>query len=188
MDRKEIILLLMSGSPNSIVGTTRLQKLLFLTEKELGIEPENNGFNFEPYKYGPASKELYNDLEFLSSIGYIQRSNDKYTLNDLDINNLENYSADLFLSDFSLKSDPTSMGVEDSEDAIPDDENDAVVYRITEAGIKYLSDNGILDIEQSASINDLAVKYSNYSLTSLLQYVYRNYPDYTIESEIKDRL
>ena len=200
MDKKEIILLLIKSNQKPIVGTTRLQKLLFLVEKELGIKAENDGFKFEAYKYGPASKGLYDDLDFLNLIGYIQKSDDKEQLVNLNIDELDNYTANMFLSENSSTSDKIIIPKEDSEEGfiiipkkdceegIPFDESDSVVYRITENGIKYLKDNNLSESNESKSFSELTKKYNNYSITSLLQYVYRNYPDYTGESEIKDNI
>jgi len=188
MDRKEIILLLIKSNHKPIVGTTRLQKLLFLIEKELHIKGENGDFKFEAYKYGPASKGLYDDLDFLNLIGYIQKSDDKEQLVNLDIEQLDSYAANMFLSENITISDNTIIPKEDCEDSFPGDESDSVVYRITEDGIKYLRDNNLLESNESNTFSEFTKKYSNYSITSLLQYVYRNYPDYTSESEIKDNI
>lgn len=198
MDKKEIILLLLNLYQKPIVGTTRLQKLLFLIEKEFNINPENGGFKFEAYKYGPASKGLYDDLDFLTLIGYIEKSDDKEKLADLDINNIENYTSKMFLSEKEdLISNSTKGGdneyflIDDKDEICPPEEpeeKDSVVYRITEDGIKFLKDNNLTTTIEAKSISELAKRYGNYSITSLLQYVYRNYPNYTEESEIKDRI
>jgi uncharacterized protein YwgA len=197
MDKKEIILLLLKSNKRPIVGSTRLQKLLFLVEKENNIQPENDGFKFEAYKYGPASKGLYDDIDFLAQIGFIEKSNDKDKLIDLDINNIESYSSELFLQEKEyvnndpLKTDNLELLIDDKDEItlpIEPEEKDSVVYRITDDGLKYLKDNNLLETNEDKSISSLTKKYGNYSITSLLQYVYRNYPDYTGESEIKDRI
>jgi uncharacterized protein YwgA len=183
MDKKDIILILLASKKNPLVGTTKLQKLLFLSEKEKSIVPDEDDFNFQPYKYGPASKELYNDLDFLVNIGYITKSDDNEKLNSLEIDNIEEYGADLFLSESKLNSGDDECAGNENETT---KENDSIVYNITAEGLNYLKNNNYLQTEEYRKIGDVNKKYGNYSLTSLLQYVYRNYPDYTIESEIKN--
>ena len=50
----ELLALLFYVTGGAIEGTTRLQKIVFLVQKELGL----GGFRFTASKYGPWSKEL----------------------------------------------------------------------------------------------------------------------------------
>jgi len=184
MDKKDIILILLASKRNPIVGTTKLQKLLFLAEMEKSITPDDNGFKFEPYKFGPASKELYNDLDFLANIGYITRSEDKENLNNLEIDNIEGYNANQFLS--AINQSNVDDECSENENGESAKENDTKVYTITEEGIDYLKKNSLHQTKEYEKISEISKKYGNYSLTSLLQYVYRNYPNFTTESEIKN--
>jgi len=57
-NRKDLILLLLGVSEEEAVadginGITRLQKFLYLLEREENIKPEESGFEFIPYKAGP---------------------------------------------------------------------------------------------------------------------------------------
>jgi uncharacterized protein YwgA len=200
MERTDIILLLLFSNNSIIVGNTRLQKLLFLIEKEKGIIAQNADFGFEAYKFGPASKELYDDLEFLVNIGYIQRSNDEDRLPLLDINKIESYPANIFLSDkmykdASICADSEELiklsdSIESTETISPNElriaeENDSNVYKLTADGKKYIEENDLNELKEFVDINEVANTFGKYSLTSLLQYVYRNYPEFTEESEIK---
>jgi len=66
--RPAILLFLLSKTPckdESKLGNTRLQKLIFLVQKE-SPKPIENGFSFAPYKYGPYSDELVDILLSLS--------------------------------------------------------------------------------------------------------------------------
>ncbi len=69
-------LLLVIGSDGPIEGRTRLEKILFLTRKEVLdklITPQATGFyQFTPYRFGPFSEDLYDDLEFLRDNGFIE--------------------------------------------------------------------------------------------------------------------
>src|SRR5438552_17942999 len=75
--RRELLLLLIGVDPRgttagSISGLTRLQKFLFLLERQGHIVPTGTGFDFEPYKAGPYSSKLYDDLELLENLGLIR--------------------------------------------------------------------------------------------------------------------
>src|SRR5438128_2203754 len=77
ISRRDVVLLLLGLGPRGPVttgigGITRLQKLLFLLEREEGLKPTGDGFDFEAYKAGPYSEKLYDDLEFLENLGLIQ--------------------------------------------------------------------------------------------------------------------
>lgn len=70
MHRKLLPLALMYANDRQpIEGRTRLQKMVFLLQKELeksdrkGVMGER--YEFIPYDYGPFSKELYDDLDEL---------------------------------------------------------------------------------------------------------------------------
>jgi len=182
MKRSDIILILLSNKKNPIVGTTRLQKLLFLVEKEKDLEPSNESFDFIPYKFGPASKTLYNDIEFLVNMGLIEKSNEKIKMQNKNLNDIEGFSANDFLSSTALNSNKN----DENKELLDDDDN--IVYRITEDGICYLNDNKLLENEDSLKINSIKDKYSRQPLHALLQYVYRNYPDFITESIIKDEV
>lgn len=76
--------LLYADGQENIIGRTRIQKLAFLIEMEYqssqGISmPLNPGsFNFEPYDYGPFSKELYDVLEDMDRQGLIEEDEQEY--------------------------------------------------------------------------------------------------------------
>ncbi|HID60681.1 MAG TPA: ArsR family transcriptional regulator [Hadesarchaea archaeon] len=50
-------------------GATKLQKLLFLLKRELGIEAP---YNFTPYMFGPHSPDVLDDAIDLETVGYIK--------------------------------------------------------------------------------------------------------------------
>lgn len=70
LSRLDILLLLLKNgssgrSKGAIRGKTRLQKLLFLVQDELKNRGYNAKYAFRPYLYGPYSRELYTDIEWL---------------------------------------------------------------------------------------------------------------------------
>lgn len=52
------------------VGNTRVQKLLFLIQKESSQTIEK-GFTFKPDKYGPAAEEFFDVIYLLSDRGFV---------------------------------------------------------------------------------------------------------------------
>src|SRR4051812_2131020 len=78
ISRRDLLLLLLA-SPSAdknigLGGITRIQKLVFLLEKEQKLAPTSEGFEFTPYKAGPYSPRIYDDLEFLENLGFISKS------------------------------------------------------------------------------------------------------------------
>jgi uncharacterized protein YwgA len=88
-----------SGKVNEpIRGKTRLQKELFLAQKQLRDEGVSHPFSFMPYDMGPYSKELYNTIDWLIHKGLItvqQKITDhgiypEYKLTEKGIKEVEN--------------------------------------------------------------------------------------------------
>src|SRR6266436_4111154 len=84
IDREDVILLLLDATErllgkNSIGGITRLQKLLFLLEKETDFEGIVEFFPFEPYNFGPFSKKVDEAVEFLEGCDLIEIHQKQYS-------------------------------------------------------------------------------------------------------------
>jgi len=114
--------LLYAAEDQQIQGRTKMQKLVFLAQQEIdadsGTEVE---FEFEPYKYGPFSKELIETLETFDEKGVINRRTEYtfdgtkkyiYTLTPEGKNSFE----------YNLKHSPDSQTIqeilEESEDVV----------------------------------------------------------------------
>jgi len=67
-----------------IRGKTKLQKLVFLLDKELNII-KDQGYDFVPYKYGPFSKELIEDVEMLILTGLVKTEEEVREINDEEV-------------------------------------------------------------------------------------------------------
>ena len=151
---KSIFLLLLlyskgkSGDLNEkITGITKLEKLLFLVKEEVlkkhKLPFEEDYYVFRPYNYGPFTEELFDDIELLSDLGFLPKTDER-----------EN-------DDFVL----TSEGAQKASE------------------IKDLLPNDIV-----AGIENIKKNYADRSLNNLLEYVYTKYPDYTLKSQIKDKI
>jgi uncharacterized protein YwgA len=187
---RDLLLLLLDAwapnQPNGLGGITRLQKLLFLLEKEEGLSPTNRGFEFKPYKAGPYSSKLYDDLEFLENLALLESevTNEATDEEASEMENeLEEADADGLSFDDLISSD------EQPKRSDPDAYEERR-FRLTERGrdhVKALLGKGeyqpVVD-----KIRRVKSKYSNYSLNDLLYHVYTRYPEMTVESEIKDKV
>lgn len=195
MKKTDILLMLLAGDNNRpIVGTTRLQKLLFLVEHEKKIRSEEGSFNFEAFKFGPASKTLYDDIEFLLNIGFLEKTGEDSSIDNLSLEDLENVDVKRLLRGVTEAEgdeyEDEEIKKREKEDEMDENtvENDSIVYRITEKGIDYLRENNLLNSNEAEQINNVRKKYGRKSLVELLKYIYTKYPKYTTESEIKDQL
>lgn len=68
-------MILASSKGEPVKGNLRLQKLVFLLEKEIiekkGYMLSNELYEFRPYNYGPYSEDVLDDVELLKDLGLI---------------------------------------------------------------------------------------------------------------------
>lgn len=75
IDRRTDVVFLLFHYAETVEGVTKLQKLLFLIEQEtefFGAYQEDIAFEFAPYKMGPFSEHVYEEIEFLLSLNAIE--------------------------------------------------------------------------------------------------------------------
>ena len=78
-DALDLVLLLLAAPGarllNELDGITRLEKLLYLAERETDVTSKvNEPFKFEPYDYGPYSKDVYEAIEILERMRLINET------------------------------------------------------------------------------------------------------------------
>jgi len=191
LHRRDLLMLMLALQPSGEVsgglgGITRLQKYLFLLEHEEKIQPEADGFDFQPYKAGPYSRKVYDDLELLENLGMIESSEngeatawERLELADLSFDHL-------------MGDEAAAFSTETGSQAGTADAFQERHYTSTEKGRSYVQ--RLLerpDAEASvAGIRRVKSRFSNHSLQDLLYYVYTNYEkgDWTSESEIRDQV
>jgi len=190
---RELLLLLIglddSTFPSGLGGITRIQKLLYLLESEERIHPAGDGFHFEPYKAGPYSPRIYDDLEFLENLDYIRRSapNEDSEV-ATEASDPEKAEVDLTFDQLMGPEDVMASGAD--EIAPTADSYEESRY--------YLTENGKRRVEQLLANKDykpfidgirkVKSRFSKYSLNDLLYYVYTRHPEMTTESEIKEKV
>lgn len=177
-NRSQIILALLyaPGFPaSSVEGITRLQKLIFLISKETDLlKGKEDQAAFRPYKMGPFSEQIYDEVDFLKSLGLIEEGKTA----EADVTS--KVEGDLFFDDQML--DKYQKGESSSDEK-------TAVYALSDKGkkiAKQIFDS--LSEADRAYIKSLKIKFGNLSLRQLLRYVYKKYPEYTTQSEIKEYL
>ena len=213
--RKLTILLLLAAPDSnkkiqSISGTTRMQKLVFLVSKKSHLALKDSthfsfDFNYEPEKFGPADIDLYQDLEFLRTMRLITWDNgitlelsQEPCLDTVMITNPTKIPA---LLPEEKEEDELSfeylMGVDPLELLVADTETEGErQYMITEKGLALLEKLRTSSVgrqkEQFDALekacNEIRQEYGDWSLKRLLKYVYNNYSDLTTKSTILERI
>jgi uncharacterized protein YwgA len=186
ISRRDLLLLLL-GTPipgtvdnAGVGGITRLQKFLFLLEREEDLRPSREGFEFTPYKAGPYSARLYDDLEFLENLGLISH--------EITDSATEGEAAETEFSFEDLitpETEPPEETVSPTAD-VYEEHRFSLTPKGEERLQNLLATGRYRPIQKS--VENIKKKYGRYSLNDLLYYVYKHYPDMTTESEIKDKV
>lgn len=190
---KQQLLLLLLGldgpnvSTKGIGGITRLQKLLFLLWKEAGIREVESGFEFRPYKAGPYSRKLYDELELLENLGLIH-SEVQGEATEAEAVELEELSFEQLMGDDARP----FQDVASRSEASTADTFEERRFTLTDRGLELAKD--LLKNPESKAFVDgirkIKSKFANYSLQDLLYHVYTKYEadGWTSESEIRDNV
>jgi uncharacterized protein YwgA len=183
--RRDLLLLLLGPETHTLSGDeglggiTRLQKLLFLLEEEERVTPKGEDFAFEPYKAGPYSPKLYDDLEFLENLGLIKK---RVTA--------EGTEAEAAEMDFTFENLIEPEREQDEPFGPAPDAYEEYSYTLTDEGLQkvqhLLTSKDYRSVAESVS--RIKARFKRYSLQDLLYYVYTKYPDMTTESEIKEKV
>src|SRR5882757_8195501 len=65
MHRSDWLILFLAAAPGEPLDPVRMQKGLFLLAMEASLDDEER-YDFEPYSYGPMSRDLYGDVRRLT--------------------------------------------------------------------------------------------------------------------------
>lgn len=164
---------------NSLGGITRLQKYLFLLEREGGVTAAGKGFTFEPYKAGPYSSKVYDDLEFLENLGLLHS---EVTANSTE---WERPEVERLTFDQLLGTDGGG-----DEGAGGADAYEERRFKLTDKGADHvrrlLADPQFKPVVDG--IRKIKSRFGNHSLSDLLYHVYTKYPEMATESEIRDKV
>ena len=148
-----------------ILGTTRLQKLLFLLWKEGKFyEDIPDLYNFKAYDFGPCMDDLYDDLEFAEDIGLLN-------IDEVPSGNeYEGADEDTFLQDFGFQwvKRPTRR--------------DFILTETGQEAAKEIYD--ALDENRRQRLNQIKRRFNPMQFFDLLRYVYHKYPAFASKSVV----
>jgi len=168
-----------------IRGRTRLMKMMFIFERELHKKfrfdqtiEESDLPEFSPWRYGPFSKDVFDYVEFFRRIGFVEVTDacgDEPAVEDA-----EEYGQ--WVEEIAL-----------NEETDPSDYSDYTEesFRLTDRGMGFVKQSGLFDDlsdNQRSALREYKARFNRTSLYAILQYVYKEYPDMTPESEIKERI
>ena len=173
MDLLLVLLYAPDGKCEPIEGITRLQKLMFLLKQGVGpneLINQAKDLNYIPYKMGPFSDQLNQDIQELNSAGLISTERLHYTITD-DID--EGASSD---TDYEDKAkEPKRV--------------ESVRFALTDFGKQVSADLwGNMRQKQQKELSEFKRFFNSLTLRQLLIYVYEKFSDYTDKSEIKQNL
>jgi hypothetical protein len=149
-----------------VEGITRLEKLLFLLEKETPAarwlkEPGD----FVAHNFGPFSAKAYREIETLVAAGLV-RDSEQITDNAEDSWELRNI-----------------IGTQ------PPDPYSTRNFELTDRGRRYYSKLlTLLPKEAEREVADLKRRFGTAPLRQLVRYVYERYPEFTEKSVIRDEV
>ena len=178
LDPEDIILLLLEANQKllgkeTLSGITRLEKILFLLQKETSFEGVVSFYDFTPHNFGPFSKEVYEALEFLEGCGLIEvrdRVHSSYYANVGEILLLQEISE----GEVPEATTGSNAGVTEKFFLLTKDGH-TVAQKLREA----IKGRRPKDMEE---LNGIIRRYGNLPLNQLIRYVYRRYPKMTVKS------
>lgn len=162
-----------------IIGRTKLTKMMYLFEKQIyneffKDEVEIKLPEFEAYYFGPFSKQVFEDLLFFQSIGFIIAKATNVPLSSADKIEEEN------AWDEDISDDWSDATFENEKELFESS------FELSEAGINYVEDKvwNIFSKIQKEKLRLFKAQINKISLDSLLRYVYNKYPEDARNSRI----
>lgn len=174
VDDAVVLLLGASGGPGvsegELKGITRLEKLVFLLEKETSArEWLTEDAKFEAYNFGPFSAEVYRAVDMLSAAGLLIDSAKKASS---DEDTWEQWNR-----------------IDEKTDLPGSDPYVTRDFKLTSLGWRYFrSLERDLPAGALGEVSRLKTRFARLPLRQLVRYVYERYDEYTKNSIIRDEI
>jgi len=168
--KEDLILLLLAapeeprGITGRMIGVTRLEKLVFLAQKQIQSVASNmEAFLFRPWKFGPFSEEIYDAID---------------TLHNLDL---------ITVTERDLASYPEAVESEALEDEPAGEPVLEKVFELTPRGKQVADALRKTEIPEEVwkELCDLKKRFGNLPLSRLIHYVYHKFPETTAKSVLE---
>lgn len=161
---RDLILLLLRGNGRAqgVDGITRLEKLLYLAEREKNMSARvEEPFRFAPYNFGPYSKQVYEAVEDLEGFNFVQESR-------------------VYQGTAADELEAATMG----------NEREGIErrFRLTELGKKVADVLAARHPDLVKDLDDIRQAYGSLPLRQLLRYIYTQYPDDATRSTIRHQV
>lgn len=191
IDAKKLILYLLylpseTGQKcEPIEGITRMQKMIFLYEKEILPVINKCGQldytspNFIAYKFGPYSNDVFDSLRFFISTEFIQEKSTNREKPIADITQEIEYDYD----DYDDRIELTTKDLTKFDGVTS-------IFELTKKGQRFVENSimGLFTSDQRDVLISFKKRINSLPLNAILQYVYKNYEDMTVNSIIKDKV
>lgn len=179
-DKSDLMLLLLYAPDHTgtyaapIRGITRVEKLMFLLNMEGSMTSVAERYEFEPYKFGPFSSEIYDVLEALRG----------WELVDVHHRKITDYyeAAEVERLDENLSDEEEDLPITEENERSAVQEKTITLTDRGKRLAKMLTDK--LSAEDWQALTRIRQKYGALSLRHLIAYVYQTYPKYAIKSEL----
>ena len=168
-----------------LIGRTRVVKSVFLFFKEIiknFTKDKNIDFidipEFYAWNYGPFSRDIYTDLEFLINNGLVNTTNTDDEISEAEQDEIENWVDD-YKVDLLEEDQEYSMDVKYVEE-----------LNLTDKGLTFVKDKiwPSLTENQKTILTKFKESITKGSIAALMNYVYLKYPEYTGKSLIKKQV
>lgn len=191
LDPEDIILLLLEANEKvlgkfAVAGVTRLEKLLFLLQRETNFEKMDSFYEFTAHNYGPFSKEVYEALDFLEGVELIQVKERVHSSHYANVGEILLLQEIANVGEIRLLQEISEEG--EAEEVTTDNTIGVTekLFTLTENGHKVaqklrqtIEKRRPKDIEE---LNGIICRYGKLPLNQLIRYVYHKYPEMTVKS------
>lgn len=186
-NRKDVLLLLLLSAGKSklinepIAGRTRLMKLVYLFYKELGSNfpsfgaiTEDKQHKFKAHHFGPFSKDVFDDIQFLENANLIEEE----TGGELSMAELS--ESRLFYDEVLIERIESQEATEDYSEPI---------FKLSEKGVAFSEQlYKLLQARERKALEEFKGRFNGLPLGTLLRYVYATYPESATKSRIRDSI